>query len=114
MLQDILLANVENEISQSRLQLSHVTGQLRRLQQTLDEHNAATQEKNVLISKAEAEIAKNNAQIERKQTQVDQFNKKIEQKISKMEGVSVYRIVIVYVHCTLLQCTAFNIFSSTG
>ncbi len=109
-----MLANVENEISQSRLQLSHVTGQLRRLQQTLDEHNAATQEKNVLISKAEAEIAKNNAQIERKQTQVDQFNKKIEQKISKMEGVSVYRIVIVYVHCTLLQCTAFNIFSSTG
>lgn len=83
-----MVANVENEISQTRLQLSHVTNQLRRLQQTLDEHNAASQENNKLISKAEAEIAKNNALIERKQTQVDQLNKKIEQKLSTMEGVS--------------------------
>ena len=83
-----MAANVENEISQARLQHSHVTSQLRRLQQTVDEHNAATQEKNVLISKAEAEISKNNALIERKQTQIDQLNKKIEQKMSKLDGVS--------------------------
>ena len=89
-----MVANVENEISLTRLQLSHVATQLRRLQQSLDERNAATQEKNELISKAEAEITKNNALVERKQTQIDQFNKKIEQKASKLDGVSEEDIIL--------------------
>ena len=70
------------------LQISEVTARLKRLQQSLDEQNAAMQLQNNLISKAEMEITKNNALVERKQTQVDQLNKKIDQTLSKLGGVS--------------------------
>ena len=85
--QEITVANVENDITQNLLQISHVTSRLKRLQQTLDEQNAAVQKHNKLISHSEAEITRGNALVERKQTQIDQMNKKIDQKLSKMEGV---------------------------
>lgn len=94
--QDINVADVENEISQTQLQKLHVTSRLKRLQQSLDEMNIATHEQNELISKSEAMIARNNALIERKQTQVDQMNKKIDQKLSSTDGVShMFNIIII-------------------
>ena len=87
--QDITVAGVENDISQTLLQISYVTSRLKRLQQTLDEQKESLQKQNELISQTDVEITRNNALIERKQTQIDQMNKKITQKLSKMEGVSV-------------------------
>ena len=86
--QDITVAGVENDISQTLLQISYVTSRLKRLQQTLDEQQEALQKQNELISHTDVEITRNNAFVERKQTQIDQMNKKINQKLSKMEGVS--------------------------
>ena len=86
--QDITVAGVENDISQTLLQISYVTSRLKRLQQTLDEQQEALQKQNELISHTDVEITRNNALVERKQTQIDQMNKKINQKLSKMEGVS--------------------------
>ena len=86
--QDISVADVENEISQTQLQKLQVTSRLKRLQQSLDEMNISTHQQNELISKSEAVITRNNALIERKQTQIDQMNKKIDQKLSSMDGVS--------------------------
>ena len=86
--QDITVAGVENDISQTLLQISYVTSRLKRIQQTLDEQQEALQKQNELISHTDVEITRNNALIERKQTQIDQMNKKINQKLSKMEGVS--------------------------
>ena len=83
------MAGVENDISQTLLQISYVTSRLKRLQQTLDEQKESLQKQNELISQTDVEITRNNALIERKQTQIDQMNKKITQKLSKMEGVSV-------------------------
>lgn len=71
------------------LQISDVTSRLKRLQQGLDEQNAAMQQQNKLISRSEAEIVKNNALVERKQTQVDQLNKKIDFATSKLGGVRI-------------------------
>ena len=82
------MAGVENDISQTLLQISYVTSRLKRLQQTLDEQQEALQKQNELISHTDVEITRNNALVERKQTQIDQMNKKINQKLSKMEGVS--------------------------
>ena len=82
------MAGVENDISQTLLQISYVTSRLKRIQQTLDEQQEALQKQNELISHTDVEITRNNALIERKQTQIDQMNKKINQKLSKMEGVS--------------------------
>ena len=87
--QDITVAGVENDISQTLLQISYVTSRLKRLQQTLDEQQESLQKQNELISHSDVEITRNNALVERKQTQIDQMNKKINQKLSKMEGVSV-------------------------
>jgi predicted nucleic acid-binding Zn-ribbon protein len=80
---------VDNETSDTLLQISDVTSRLKRLQQGLDEQNAAVQQHNKLITRAEMEIVKNNALVERKQTQVDQLNKKIDFATSKLGGVSV-------------------------
>lgn len=97
------MADVDNEISRNLLQISEVTSRLKRLQQSLDEQNAAMQQQNNLISRAEIEITKNNALVERKQTQVDQLNKKIDQTISKL-GVSLLETMCamrpVYAHMT--------------
>ena len=87
--QDITVAGVENDISQTLLQISYVTSRLKWLQQTLDEQKESLQKQNELISQTDVEITRNNALIERKQTPIDQMNKKITQKLSKMEGVSV-------------------------
>jgi len=84
--QDITVAGVDNNISQTLLQISYVTSRLKRLQQTLEEQKEALQQQNKLISHSDAEITRHNALIERKQTQIDQLNKKIDQKLSKMEG----------------------------
>ena len=91
-LQEISVANVENEGSQTLLQTSQVTSQLKLLQQSLDGQAATMQKQNELISHSEAEITRNNALIERKQTQIDQLNKKIDQKLNKMEGVRIKRL----------------------
>lgn len=73
-----------------------MTSRLKRLQQSLDEQNAAMQQHNVLISRAEMEITKNNALVERKQTQIDQLNKKIDQVTSRFGGVSITMDISVY------------------
>ena len=88
LIQDISVADVENEISQIQLQKLHVTSRLKGLQQSLDEMNISTHEQNELISKSEGLITRNNALIERKQTQIDQMNKKIDHKLSSIDGVS--------------------------
>lgn len=82
------LANVENQISQTSLEISNVTSLFKRLQQTLDEAYLEIEKQNNLISTSENEVNRNNALIERKQTQIDQVNKKIDAKVSKMGGVS--------------------------
>lgn len=79
---------MDNETSDTLLQVSDVTSRLKRLQQNLDEQNTAMQQQNKLISRAEMEIIKKNALVERKQTQVDQLNKKIDFATSKLGGVS--------------------------
>ena len=94
-LQDITVAGVDNDISQTLLQISYVTSRLKRLQQTLEEQREALQQQNELISHSDAEITRHNALIERKQTQIDQLNKKIDQKLSKMEGVSGTAVVLI-------------------
>jgi peptidoglycan hydrolase CwlO-like protein len=88
LIQDINVADDENEISQTQLQKLHVTSRLKGLQQSLDEMNVSTHQQNELISKSEGLITRNNALIERKQTQIDQMNKKIDHKLSSMDGVS--------------------------
>ena len=82
------MVSVENETAATLLQIADVTSRLKRLQQSVDEQNAAMQNYNTLISRAEREITKNNALVERKQTQIDQLNKKIDQTMSKLGGVS--------------------------
>ena len=88
LIQDINVADVENEISHTQLQKLHVTSRLKGLQQSLDEMNVSAHQQNELISKSEGLITKNNALIERKQTQIDQMNKKIDHKLSSVDGVS--------------------------
>ena len=79
---------VENETTKSQLQISSLASQLKRLQATVQQQQAAMDRQNKFRSQAESEIGHNNALIERKQTQIDQFNKKIAQKMNKMDGVS--------------------------
>jgi len=93
--QDITVAGVDNNISQTLLQISYVTSRLKRLQQTLEEQKEAFQQQNKLISHSDAEITRHNALIERKRTQIDQLNKKIDQKLSKIEGVSGTAVVLI-------------------
>lgn len=83
------MADTDNEISKTLLQMSEVTSRLKRLQQSLDEQNAAMQQQNKLISTAEMEITKNNVLVQRKQTQVDQLNKKIDITTSRLGGVCI-------------------------
>lgn len=90
-LQERDLAEVDNEMSKSFLQICHLTAQLRRLQANVDQQQSTISKHNTFISQSEAEIGRNNSLIERKQTQIDQMNKKIAQKMSKMEGVSTCR-----------------------
>ena len=87
-LKETAVVSVENETAATLLQIADVTSRLKRLQQSVDEQNAAMQNYNTLISRAEREITKNNALVERKQTQIDQLNKKIDQTMSKLGGVS--------------------------
>ena len=82
------MADTDNEISKTLLQMSEATSRLKRLQQSLDEQNAAMQQQNKLISTAEMEITKNNVLVQRKQPQVDQLNKKIDLTTSRLGGVS--------------------------
>ena len=86
---------VENETIKSQLQISSLTSQLKRLQATVQQQQAAMDRQNKFRSQAESEIGHNNALIERKQTEIDQLNKKIAQKMSKMDGVSDNK------HCSL-------------
>lgn len=85
-LQEISLADIENQISKTALEASDIHAILKHLQSTLDDISQTMQKQNNLITKSEGEISRNNALIGRKQTQIDQLNRKIKDKMSQNGG----------------------------
>ena len=81
------MAEVENEISKSTLEVANVKGRVERLMKVSKDLDDQIGQQNEIINRSEAEIVRRNAVIERKQNIIDQYNKKLEQLISKA-GVS--------------------------
>lgn len=84
---DSQMAQVENEISKTTLEVSHTKTRSDRMGKIAEELDEEIQGKNAIINRSEAEIVKRNAIVERKQGVIDQYNKKLELMISQA-GVS--------------------------